>query len=86
MLAFLPQFVDPKSVWSVTAQLLALGLMQKMSGFAVLACVALGSGSLGNWLSQRPHLIIWQKRFTGAVLVSLGLRLALTGNVATPRP
>ena len=79
MLAFLPQFVDPHNGWPVAAQLLILGGMQKFSGFVVLALVALGAGGLGNWLSRRPHLFVWQKRFTGLVMLGLGLRLALTG-------
>ncbi|GAA3095733.1 LysE family translocator [Rhizobium viscosum] len=80
MLAFLPQFVDPHNGWPVAAQLLILGGMQKLSGFVVLALVALGAGGLGNWLSRRPHLLVWQKRFTGIVMLGLGLRLALTGD------
>ncbi|MBW9056247.1 LysE family translocator [Rhizobium mesosinicum] len=79
MLAFLPQFVDPHNGWPVAAQLLILGGMQKLSGFIVLALVAFGAGGLGNWLSRRPHLLVWQKRFTGLVMLGLGLRLALTG-------
>ncbi len=80
MLAFLPQFVDPSSNWSVTAQLVALGTMQKLSGFAISGTVAIGAGGLGQWIARRPHLIVWQKRFTGAVMVGLGLRLALGGD------
>ncbi|MBB3591027.1 threonine/homoserine/homoserine lactone efflux protein [Rhizobium sp. BK529] len=79
MLAFLPQFVDPHNGWPVAAQLLILGGIQKLSGFVVLALVALGAGGLGDWLSRRPHLLIWQKRFTGLVMLGLGIRLALTG-------
>lgn len=85
MLAFLPQFVDAEGAWSVTAQLIALGTMQKLSGFAVLAFVALGAGGFGDWLSQRPRLIVWQRRFTGVVLVALGIRLALVGDTRPVR-
>lgn len=85
MLAFLPQFVDPNGTWSVTAQLIALGTMQKLSGFVILAGVALGAGGLGNWLSRRPRLLVWQSRFTGIVLVALGLRLALGGDARPVR-
>jgi len=85
MLAFLPQFVDPNSDWSITAQLLVLGTIQKSSGFAVLALVAFGAGRLGNWISQRPNLIVWQKRFTGVVLIGLGLRLAFAGDARPTR-
>ena len=85
MLAFLPQFVDPASGWSVTAQLLFLGAVQKLSGFIVLGGVALGTGTIGDWLSRRPGLIAWQERFAGIVMVGLGLRLALGGDASAMR-
>ncbi|MBZ6076269.1 LysE family translocator [Microvirga puerhi] len=80
MLAFLPQFVDPANGWPVTAQLLFLGGVQKLSGFFILVAVALGAGTIGNWLSQRPGLIAWQERAAGVIMVVLGLRLALSGD------
>jgi len=85
MLAFLPQFVDPGNGWSVTAQLLFLGAVQKMSGFVVLGAVALGTGTIGNWISRRPALIAWQERCAGMIMVALGLRLALTGEAPPVR-
>ena len=85
MLAFLPQVVDPASGWSVTAQLLFLGAVQKLSGFVVLGGVALGTGTIGDWLSRRPGLIAWQERFAGIVMVGLGLRLALGGDASARR-
>jgi threonine/homoserine/homoserine lactone efflux protein len=75
MLAFLPQFVDP-SRGSITLQLVMLGAIQKAMGFAVLALTALASGSLGVWIARRRGLIVWQRRFTGLAMVSLGLSLA----------
>lgn len=83
MLAFLPQFVDPNSDWSVGTQLLALGAMQKLSGFILLSLVALGAGGLGDWLSERPNAVIWQQRFTAAVFVGIGIHLIL-GTGARP--
>lgn len=79
MLAFLPQFIDPANGWSVTAQLLFLGAVQKMSAFMILGTVALGTGTIGNWISRRPTLIAWQERCAGIIMIALGLRLALTG-------
>jgi threonine/homoserine/homoserine lactone efflux protein len=80
MLAFLPQFVDPANGWPVTAQLLFLGGVQKLSGFVILGAVAVGTGTIGNWLARRPGLIAWQERCAGLIMVALGLRLALTGD------
>jgi threonine/homoserine/homoserine lactone efflux protein len=85
MLAFLPQFVDPASTWPVTAQLLFLGAVQKISGFFVLGGVALGTGTIGDWLARRPGLIAWQERFAGVIMVGLGLRLALGGDASAMR-
>lgn len=85
MLAFLPQFVDPANGWSVTAQLLFLGSVQKLSGFVVLGTVALGTGTIGDWLSRRPGLIAWQERYAGLIMIGLGLRLALTGEASAMR-
>ncbi len=85
MLAFLPQFVDPSFGWPVTVQLLILGAVQKLSGFAVMATVALGAGTFGTWLARRPTLIAWQERFAGLVMVALGLRLVLGGDARATR-
>nr|CAD6437840.1 LysE family translocator [Rhizobium sp. Q54] len=84
MFAFLPQFVDPSRgpVWT---QLLVLGLLQKLSGVAVLGSVALLSGTVGGWLALRPGWLAWQERFTGAVMIILGLRLLLTGDARPAR-
>ncbi|WP_237482543.1 LysE family translocator [Lichenibacterium dinghuense] len=85
MLAFLPQFVDPLFGWPVTVQLLILGTVQKLSGFMVMAAVALGAGTFGTWLARRPSLIAWQERFAGLVMVGLGLRLVLSGDARATR-
>lgn len=77
MFAFLPQFVDPVTgpVW---LQLLVLGTIQKLAGVVSLGSVALASGTVGQWLHRWPSLLAWQQRFTGAVMVGLGLRLLMT--------
>lgn len=80
MLAFLPQFVNPEGNWPVVMQLLLLGILQKLSGFVVLGSIALGAGGIGEWISRRPHLIAWQQRFTGLVMLGLGVRLFLSGD------
>lgn len=74
MFAFLPQFVDPAQgpVW---LQLLILGSIQKLAGIASLGSIALASGTVGQWLGRHPRLIAWQEKFTGAVMLALGVRL-----------
>ena len=78
MLAFLPQFADPTR-GSLSAQLLALGAIQKVTGFAVLAVTALVSGSLGAWIARHRPFVVWQRRFAGAAMIMFGLSLVARG-------
>ncbi|MDX8532779.1 LysE family translocator [Mesorhizobium sp. VK25A] len=81
MFAFLPQFVDP-NVGPVWVQLLVLGSIQKLAGVVSLGSVAMASGTVGQWLKSWPGLLPWQERFTGFVMIGLGLRLLVYGNPA----
>ena len=85
LFAFLPQFVDPGNGWPIAAQFLLLGVLTKLSNLAVLSAVAVGAGTFGRWLARRPALIAWQERFAGLVMIGLGLRLALSGDVRSLR-
>ena len=84
MFAFLPQFVDPTQgpVWM---QLVALGLVQKLSGVVILSSVAFASGAVGGWLARRPGIVAWQERFTAVVMVALGIRLLFVGDARPAR-
>lgn len=84
MFTFLPLFVDPNAgpVW---LQLLVLGSIQKLIGVFSLGGVALASGSVGQFLNRWPKLLAWQERFTGIVMVGLGIRLLLSGS-PSPMP
>lgn len=84
MFTFLPLFVDPARgpVW---LQLLALGTIQKLVGIFSLGGVALASGTVGQFLHRWPKLLAWQERFTGIVLLGLGIRLLLSGS-PSPAP
>lgn len=84
MFAFLPQFVDP-SASPVWLQLLVLGSIQKLAGIFSLGSVAVTAGSVGQLLYRWPRLLAWQERFTGLVMVGLGIRLLLTG-ISSPAP
>lgn len=79
MFIFLPQFVDPAAgpIW---LQLLMLGSLQKIAGVFSLGSVALAAETVGQWLNRWPKLLIWQRRFTGLVMIALGARLILFGN------
>ena len=86
MFAFLPQFVDPANgpVW---LQLLILGSIQKLAGIFSQGSIALASGSVGQWLARNPKLIAWQERFSGIVMIGLGVRLFVSdlGGAGMPR-
>lgn len=78
--AFLPQFV-PQGAERPTLTVLVLGLVFAGLTFLVKGPVGLFAGLLSGWLRARPRGLAWLHRASGAVLVALGLRLALE-----PRP
>ena len=77
-LAFLPQFVAPAR-GTVALQIVALGLVFVTTATTTHATIALLTGTAGNWLRRRPGAGRWQARFSGAVLLLLGLRVLLSG-------
>lgn len=83
MFAFLPQFVDP-AVGPIWLQLLIFGVIQKLAGIFSLGTVAMASGSFGEWLGKHPGFLKWQERFTGVVMIGLGLRMLLGGSAMSP--
>jgi len=74
--AFLPQFVLPGAAHS-TLSVFELGLLFAALTFLVKGPVGLGAGLLSAWLRARPQVLAWVYRSSGAVLVGLGLKLAL---------
>ena len=71
-LAFLPQFVDEQA-GHVAVQLLILGAVYSLVAFLCDVSVATASGKLGVWLARHPQSVIWQDRFSGVVLIGLGI-------------
>ena len=76
-LAFLPQFVDRGSS-HVTLQMIFLGLTFACFGLCFLLIVGYSSGTIGSWLTRRPHYAHVLQRLAGGILIALGIRLALT--------
>jgi threonine/homoserine/homoserine lactone efflux protein len=74
--AFLPQFVLPSSQYP-TLTVFVLGLAFAALTFLVKAPVGIFAGRLSAWLRARPGVLTWVFRSSGAVLVALGVRLAL---------
>lgn len=76
ILAFLPQFIS-ESAGSPAIQMVMLG-----SAYAAMTLILYGTfgyftGRIGKWLRNHPKVEKWMHRFSGLVLISLGLRLAL---------
>lgn len=79
-LAFLPQFVHGKAEHP-TLSIFALGLTFAALTFLVKAPVGYGAGRLSGWLRTRSNVLAWLYRTSGAVLVALGVKLALERRV-----
>jgi threonine/homoserine/homoserine lactone efflux protein len=75
--AFLPQFVDPE-LGDPRSQMLVLGLVFQVTALPTNLAVAFAGGSLANLLARRPFWAKLQAWLSGAVLVGLGLKLALS--------
>ncbi len=60
-----------------TLTVFVLGLAFAGLTFLVKAPVAVFSGALSTWLRARPGVLAWVYRSSGAILVAMGVRLAL---------
>ena len=74
--AFLPQFVQPGAAHPTLA-VFVLGLVFAALTFVVKGPVGLFAGLLSNWLRARPKVLAWMYRASGAILIGLGVKLAL---------
>jgi len=74
--AFLPQFVATDAPHPALA-IFVLGLSFAALTFAVKAPVAVFAGLLSSWLLARPARLAWVHRASGAILIGLGVKLAL---------
>jgi threonine/homoserine/homoserine lactone efflux protein len=75
--SFLPQFVDPAR-GDPNLQMLVLGLLFQGTGVPTNLAVALGGGTLAALIARDPFWAAAQRRCSSAVLIGLGVRLALS--------
>ena len=75
-IAFLPQFVRPE-LGHLTLQILVLGGIFAVVGFATYAPVAWCAGSLGQILHRSPRLKRWLPWISGGIFIGLGTALTL---------
>lgn len=80
-LAFLPQFIAPDSAHPALS-VLVLGVLYAGLAFLVKGPIGIAAGALSSWLRSRPGALTWVYRTSGAVLIGLALKLALTRQAA----
>ncbi len=76
-LAFLPQFVDT-NVPNVSMQVILLGFIFMVITIVVFSTIGILGNLLSSRLMQNPNIIKYMNILTSFILVSLGLKLALT--------
>jgi hypothetical protein len=77
--AFLPQFIDPAQGPAAT-QVLVLGAVFWLIGTVWDVGCAVASGSLGEWLRQRPYVHALQGRAEGTAYFGMAAWAALSGS------
>ncbi len=76
-LAFLPQFADPVR-GSLPVQIYLFGALFMATALVVFCGIAVGGGTLGNWLKQSAKAQAIMNKVAGTVFVALAGRLLLT--------
>jgi len=76
--AVLPQFID-RSAGHLTLQLATLGAICIAIALLSDGAWAMASGTARDWLGSSPRRLEWLGATGGAMLVGLGVALALTG-------
>jgi threonine/homoserine/homoserine lactone efflux protein len=75
-LAFLPQFVDPAR-GPLVGQIMALGMLLAVMDTIYATALVWAIGAVRQRIAGSQRFAHWRQRITGAVLIGLGLRLAL---------
>lgn len=75
-LAFLPQFVSPGSD-NFALEMIMLGLIFMLQGMIIFTAIGLLSGTIGNYLLQKPKVSRLFSWLTAGIFATLGIRLAL---------
>ena len=75
-LAFLPQFINVHT-GNIALSILLLGIWFNIGGTIVNILVALLFGKIGKLLSSSPRFIYWLGKFTGIILLGLGIKVAV---------
>jgi threonine/homoserine/homoserine lactone efflux protein len=76
-LSFLPQFIVPAN-GNVSMQMMALGVTFTVQAAVLFGLLGYFSGSVGQWLNNKPRVGLMLDRVAGALFVGLGLRLIVS--------
>jgi threonine/homoserine/homoserine lactone efflux protein len=76
-LSFLPQFIDNQSTYA-QQQMLLLGAMFVIMGFAVMCAYAIVAEKLRFWITQNERIQTFFNWATGAIFIGFGLRVAFS--------
>ena len=76
-LAFLPQFVTPAN-GNIPLQMIVLGIVFMMITIVIFSSVGVAGNMLSSKLLEKPSIVKYMNILTSFVLVSLGLKLALS--------
>jgi len=76
-LAFLPQFVTPEN-GNFTLQMITLGSIFMVMTVLVFSFIGIAGNMLSSKLLEKPSIVKYMNILTSVVLVSLGLKLALS--------
>jgi threonine/homoserine/homoserine lactone efflux protein len=76
-LSFLPQFIVPAN-GNVSMQMMALGVTFTVQAAVLFGLLGYFSGSVGQWLNNKPRVGLMLDRVAGAIFVGLGLRLIVS--------
>jgi threonine/homoserine/homoserine lactone efflux protein len=58
--------------------MVVLGLTFAYFGLLFLLGIGYSSGTIGGWLTHKPHYARFFQRLASGILIGLGIRLALT--------
>lgn len=76
-LAFLPQFVTPAN-GNIPMQMITLGVVFMALTIVVFSAIGIAGNLLSSKLLEKPSIVKYMNIITSFVLVSLGLKLALS--------
>lgn len=73
-MAFLPQFVEVGTK-SMSQEMFFLGALNGVFSIILFSILGFFSGSIGQWLGQKPDTMKWLDKLAGSVFILLAIKL-----------